>query len=198
VPLPTACDLDLDELRDDAALARGLIARHAGAHSVLWERYRCVVRAVMRRVLGPDPAADDLSQEVFLRLTVHVHTLRDPSALRSFVLSVAFHVARRELRRRRRAEQVVVLSETGEPPDTAQAFASADWEHAKTVLWRTLVRLKPREQRVLRSRHLEGMTVEEIARSMRLSITTVKRTLKAASLRARRLAGEEPLEAFHG
>jgi len=41
-------------------------------------------------------------------------------------------------------------------------------------------------------RHVEGMTLEEIAEAMELSLATVKRVLRRASLRVSQLVDAEP------
>jgi DNA-directed RNA polymerase specialized sigma24 family protein len=50
--------------------------------------------------LGPTLEVEDLTQEVFLRVFGRLPSLRDPSALRAFVLAVAMNVLKWELRRR--------------------------------------------------------------------------------------------------
>src|SRR3954471_19679408 len=96
IPLPAAALSD----SDDATLARALIARDPRAPRVLWQRFAPMVFRMLRRTLGADHDLDDLAQEVFLCVFEKVRALREPKALKAFVISVTSLTMRHELRRR--------------------------------------------------------------------------------------------------
>ena len=85
---------------DDATLARALIARDPRAPRVLWQRFAPMVFRMLRRTLGADHDLDNLAQEVFLCVFEKVRALREPKALKAFVISVTSLTMRHELRRR--------------------------------------------------------------------------------------------------
>ena len=72
----------------DVDLARALIANDAEAHRVAWHRFSSLVRGMVRRVCRHRVDCEDIVQEVFFCLFRRVHTLRDPVALRGFVIAV--------------------------------------------------------------------------------------------------------------
>src|SRR5262245_26767331 len=86
---------------DDAELARAAAAGHSAAPGLVWDRFSSLVRGLLRQSLGPQNDVEDQVQEVFLRFFQQVDTLRDPSALRSFLVGITIRVAGTELRRRR-------------------------------------------------------------------------------------------------
>src|SRR6476469_1542878 len=85
---------------DDATLARALIARDPRAPRVLWQRFAPMVFRMLRRTLGSDHDLDDLAQEVFLCVFEKVRALREPKALKAFVISVTSLTIRHKMRRR--------------------------------------------------------------------------------------------------
>src|SRR5262249_44652304 len=85
---------------DDAVLARALIERRPNAPAALWARFAPMVHRMLRRTLGPGAEIEDVVQEVFLCVFQKVSGLREPRALRAFVISVTALTARYELRRR--------------------------------------------------------------------------------------------------
>src|SRR5262249_51305584 len=90
--------------RDDTALATALRARDRGAAVQAWVRFSPLVLGVLRRFFGPGPGGNsadrqDLCQEVFLRFFARIDELRDPGALRGFLMGIALGVAQNELRR---------------------------------------------------------------------------------------------------
>jgi RNA polymerase sigma-70 factor (ECF subfamily) len=163
-------------------LARALIDGESHAAELAWERYAPLVHRIVSRAIGPDAEVEDVTQEIFYRLFSRIGTLRKPEALRSFVISFAIRIVKWELRRRR-ARRWLTLSETGEVPDEQVMVMDAESRYALRRLYALLDRLSTRERLVLVLRHVEGMTLEEIAEAMELSLATVKRALRRASLR---------------
>jgi len=166
----------------DLDLARALIEGKSHAAELAWERYSPLVHRIVSRAIGPDAEVEDVTQEIFYRLFSRIGTLRKPEALRSFVISFAIRIVKWELRRRR-ARRWLTLSETGEVPDEQVMVMDAESRYALRRLYALLDRLSTRERLVLVLRHVEGMTLEEIAEAMELSLATVKRALRRASVR---------------
>ena len=85
--------------------------------------------------------------------------------------------------RRRRARRWLTLSETGELPDNQLLYVTADTRYALRRLYRLLDQLATRDRLVLVLRHVEGMTLEEIAEALSISLATVKRSLQYGAAR---------------
>jgi RNA polymerase sigma-70 factor, ECF subfamily len=178
-----AATADQTETERDIELARELMdGNNQAAAEVAWERYAPLVHRIVSRAIGPDAEVEDVTQEIFYRLFSRIRTLRKPEALRSFVISFAIRIVKWELRRRR-ARRWLTLSETGDVPDEQLMVMDAESRYALRRLYGLLDRLSTRERLVLVLRHVEGMTLEEIAEAMELSLATVKRSLRRAALR---------------
>jgi RNA polymerase sigma-70 factor (ECF subfamily) len=173
---------DESEAARDLDLAHALINGQPEAAVLAWERYAPLVHRIVSRAIGPDAEVEDVTQEIFYRLFSRIGTLRKPEALRSFVISFAIRIVKWELRRRR-ARRWLTLSETGEVPEEQMTVMDAESRYALRRLYTLLDRLSTRERLVLILRHVEGMTLEEIAEAMELSLATVKRGLRRATLR---------------
>jgi len=180
----------VSESARDVELARALIEGHAGAAEIAWERYAPLVHRIVSRAIGPDVEVEDVTQEIFYRLFSRIRTLRKPEALRSFVISFAIRIVKWELRRRR-ARRWLTLSETGDVPDEQLMVMDAESRYSLRRLYTMLDRLSTRERLVLVLRHVEGMTLEEIAEAMELSLATVKRGLRRASLRVSQMVDSD-------
>lgn len=179
----------LDE-SDDAALVHALVAGRPDAPAAAWNRYAPLVFGICSRALGSEAEAEDLTQDVFYRLFARIRTLRKPEALRSFITSFAIRTVKWELRRRR-ARRFLTLSLTGDLPETPRGFVSADNRYALRRFYHALDRLSARERLVLVLRHVEEMTLDEVAEAMGISLATVKRTLRRANGRASALVDSD-------
>ncbi len=167
---------------DDAELARGLAGGEDWALTLAWHRFAPLVLAMAGRALGSKSDAEDLTQEVFARLLRRAATLRDAESLRSFVYSIAVRTLKSELRYRRIRAWL-----SFRPPETLVDLRHSTPDHeARALLSRfylLLDRLSPRDRVVFVLRRVESMTVEEIAATMRISSSTVKRSLTHATQR---------------
>ena len=90
----------------DQDLVRGVIRQEQEAFSILFQRHRAVVHRHLARIIRDAAAADDLTQEVFLRLWRHAGQWKGQAAFRSWLLRIATHLALNYLRTvKRRREQ---------------------------------------------------------------------------------------------
>ena len=207
MPSPSRASLSLVVGRNrrevsDAELAQALVAREDWAIPEAWHRFAPMVLMTAERTLGSKTDAEDLAQDVFMRVYRNVPTLRDPGSLRSFVYSIAIRALKSHLRYRRLRAWLSFQS-----PETLFEIrhSTPDLETRDLLrnFYALLDRLSPRDRLVFMLRRAESMTVEEIAEVMSISASTVKRSLSHASSRLARWIDGDPglshlLDAFGG
>lgn len=175
----------------DVQLVQALRAGDSDAPGLLWERYSPAVRRLLARTLGPSLEIDDLTQEVFLRLFVRLPTLRDSSALRPFTLSIAGNVLKWELRRRW-IRRRVTLSETGTLPDTEGKPDDVEARQALRRCYAIFDTLTAKERIAFTVRYIEGMTAEEAAATLSVSVSTAKRWINRAAAKVAKNVAMDP------
>jgi RNA polymerase sigma-70 factor (ECF subfamily) len=182
---------------DDRSLARALAVADPRAFAALWDKYATLVRGLLRRVLGPCADVDDLVQDAFIGLARTLPGLRDPDALRSFVVGTALRVARSELRRRR-VRRCLSLTPTGVLPETAQEGASnPEARRAVTRLYEVLDSIDDRSRMAFVLRHIEGYELTEVARALGCALATAKRVLARVDDLVSAIAKRDPLLAAY-
>jgi RNA polymerase sigma-70 factor (ECF subfamily) len=174
----------------DRDLVIGLIAGEAWAMAETWQRFAPMVLMTARRSLGSRTEAEDVAQEVFLGVFRKVKTIRDPDSLRSFIYSFAVRALKAELRRRKVRGWLPFMPE--EPLDFGFRTLDVEARDLLRKLYALLDRLSPRNRLAFILRRMESMTVEEIAVTMDLSISTVKRSIAHASNRLSRWIDADP------
>lgn len=175
----------------DPELVRALRAGDSDAPGALWERYSPAVRRLLARTLGPSIEIEDLTQEIFLRVFVRLPTLRDPSALRPFTLSVAGNVLKWELRRRWISRRVR-LSETGTLPDVEGKSDDIEARDALRRCYAIFDKLTAEERIAFSVRYMEGMTAEEVAATLSVSVSTAKRWINRAAAKIAKNVADDP------
>jgi RNA polymerase sigma-70 factor (ECF subfamily) len=173
----------------DAELVTALTEGRPEAFRTAWERFAPLVGGVLRRALGTDEL-EDVQQEVFSCLFRRVSTLRDPLALRPFVIAITLNTVKYERRRRRRRARVALI------PDPAQLNVPAPDQPASNLafvrLTRLVRRLAERDRTTFIYRFVEGMTVTQIAEAMHISEPTARRSFSRAWLRMQKWAAGDP------
>jgi RNA polymerase sigma-70 factor (ECF subfamily) len=177
---------------EDAALVRAAWSGDTRAHLAIWRKYTALVRSKVGRSIGGQDVEDHV-QEVFLRLFEHLPQLRDPAALRSFIIGITLRVGGTELRRRR-CRWWFTVTPTGELPEPAPS--RDDGSDVREVLSRLLAilgRMTPHSSRVFQLRYIEEKELTDVAKTMNISLATAKRHLARASSCFFAMAEREPV-----
>jgi len=151
-----------------------------------------MVFRVLRRTLGPDELLDDLAQEVFLCVFRKLPELREPQALKAFIISTTVLTARAELRRRRTRRAFALFDNR---PSIALEVTARELE-AREALRRfddILNRLNARDRHAFVLRFIEAKEVIAVASALRVSLSTTKRCIARSWARIAFLAQRDPL-----
>lgn len=181
----------LDE-SDDADLARALIARDPQAPRALWRRFAPMVFRMLRRALGPGHDVEDLAQEVFLCVFEKVPTLREPKALKAFVISITVLTTRSELRRLW-VRRWIRLSGKTDPTGQAVVHLDTDAREALARFYGVLDRVNAQDRTLFVLRFMEGLGLLEVAAAAGLSLATTKRRLARVWSKVRLLVERDPI-----
>jgi RNA polymerase sigma-70 factor, ECF subfamily len=176
---------------DDAALVRAAWGGDKQAHVAICRKYKALVRSKIARSVGGQDVEDHV-QEVFLRLFEHLPQLRDPAALRSFIIGITLRVGGTELRRRR-CRWWLTITPTGELPEPpGSRDDGSDVREVLSRLLAILARLTPHSSQVFELRYVEEKELTDVAKAMKISLATAKRHLARASTCFFAMAEREP------
>jgi RNA polymerase sigma-70 factor (ECF subfamily) len=151
------------------------------------EHERMVFQLALNLV-GDREEALEVSQEVFLRVFRTIHRFRGQSALRTWIFRIVVNQARnrqRWWRRRHRREQVSLdehIELHGDMPETDGPTPDRVF-HRKEVadkLWAALEALPFDERTAIVLREVDGLSYDEIAFSLDVTLGTVKARLTRA------------------
>ena len=173
----------------DAELVSELLNNRPEAHRLVVQRFTPLVRALLRRSLGPKNDIDDAQQEVFWSLFRSIDSLRDPCSLRAFIMTITFRAVLRE-RRRRRVTIPLESVPTRMGPEAKRDEAEASY--ALLRLGSLLLRLDERERNTFVMRFVEGMTVSEIGEELAVSEATTRRSYTRAWSLVSKWAAQDP------
>jgi RNA polymerase sigma factor (sigma-70 family) len=153
------------------------------AFDELIERWSGPVWKYVRRLTSSDDAADDIAQNVWLRVLRGIHKVRDGSKLRAWI----FGIARRTLMDRLREQYAAPDMSAIDDIDLPAVDATEDMETDLAMVERELARLPVVEREVLTLFYLRDLSLDEVADVLGVPVGTVKSRL----FRARKLLRRE-------
>jgi RNA polymerase sigma-70 factor (ECF subfamily) len=173
-----------EALLEDHRLLSGLQAGEENAYEKLIERFQSPVYNLAYRLLNDQADANDVTQEVFLKIFRNIGSFRGESSLRTWVYRIAVnesHNRRRWLFRHRRGETGIEDtfedSESREKPLMDSGETPFDFtmnREAQLLLEEALAEINPVFRAALVLREVEDMSYENIAEILEVSIGTVK------------------------
>ena len=174
----------------DQELVTGLIARRPTAVQALFGQYSGIVRRVLIQALGSDRDVEDLTQDTLITVIERSSALRKVQSLRCFVIGVAIHLAKNEIRRRA-IRKFVGLDDVVEVPVVAPHDAAM--VQGARHLYEALDRMEITARMAFVLRFVHGCDLAETAAACGCSVATIKRKLGRAESRFAALAQADPV-----
>ncbi len=182
----------------DAGLIQAFKEGDAGALDELIGRYKERLYAYLLRLSRCRDAADDLLQEVFIKLIKKLDSYDEREKFSAWLFTVAHHAVMDHFRSgsRRREESLDAAGETGAPlTDTLASLEPGpdklleEFESA-AVIRAAFDRLSADQREIFLMRHYSGLSFKEIAEILSVPIGTVLARMSRAMAKMRREIGE--------
>ena len=180
---------------DDVQLIERILTGDESAFSMLVQKYQKPVHAFVRRKVGDFHIAEEITQDIFLRVYEKLETLKNPRTFAGWL----YVIAARQCFAWFEKKQIPMASLDAMPPEELEELAYAQYrakqrdefanEQQREVVKRLLQKLPERERIVVTLHYLDSMTCEDVSKFLGVSPNTVKSRLHRAR---KRLKKEEP------
>ncbi len=179
---------------DELVLVRAAKSGDVGAFEQLVRRYDRNVFRIAQHITQNREDAEDVVQDAFLKAYGNLGQFQEQSKFYTWLVRIAVNEALMKLRRRR-PERTVSLDEDVKTDEDSIPREVADWSpnpeqqynqaELKEILTKTINGLPPGFRTVFVLRDVEGLSTEETAEALNLSIPAVKSRLLRARLQLR-------------
>lgn len=150
-------------------------------------KYENLVAATVIGMLGSGPEAEDVGQEVFIRLYRSLHKFRGESALGTYLTRIALNLCFNELRKRQRQRKLYANPEN-HPIENFPAKQDSELQlEASELVRRGLQRVPARYRAVIVLRLIEGYSTAEVAHILEVPIGTVLSRLARGQQKLRQI-----------
>jgi len=188
--------------KTDETIVQELLGGRKDAFLELVDRYQNKIYRLAYKITGNATDAEDVLQEVFLKIYSKIHTFEGRSQLSSWIYRIAVNAAYQKIARDKKSRHISldeVLPSVG-TGDALSAQLTADWterpdevlltEEARREMMDAIRELPPEYHVVFALKDLEGLSNQEIADILNLSLPAVKSRLHRARLFLRKRLSE--------
>jgi len=182
------------EPTDEQILVQAARQGDIGAFEELVKRYDRNVFRIANHITQNREDAEDVVQDAFLKAYQNLGQFQGQSKFYTWLVRIAVNEALMRLRRRR-PERMVSLDEDIKTDEDSMPREVADWApnpeqlytqaELKDILGKTIQGLPPSFRTVFVLRDVEGLSTEETADALELSVPAVKSRLLRARLQLR-------------
>jgi RNA polymerase sigma-70 factor (ECF subfamily) len=180
--------------QDDYGLMQRVSAGDEAAVEELYDRFASLVYRMAYQVMPTRADAEDVVQEVFVRLW-RTAGRYDPkrAALVTWVMLIARrHMVDRLRRARARIKTGTLVEDWQQPVDQPGPGASLEQDERIGAILKRIESLPELQQIVVKRAYLGGQTLKQIGNELGIPLGTIKSALSRALVRLReRSAGEE-------
>ena len=175
---------------DDSGVVTTFLGGEERAFEELVVRYQTRLLNFIYRTVGDRERAEDLVQEVFIRVYRHLHRFDRSKKFSTWVYTIASNLAKNELRNRSRNPLVLfqTVKKNWQDEDRPLEFEDSSTRpddmfrkrHLRQVVEESVAKLPEHHRDVFVLRELEGKSYEEIAEITGCNLGTVKSRLNRA------------------
>lgn len=183
-----------EPVSDELSLVQAAKKGDVGAFGELVKRYDRNVFRIALHITQNREDAEDVVQDAFLKAYENLEQFQGQSKFYTWLVRIAVNEALMKLRRRR-PERMVSLDQEVQTEEDSMPREVADWSpnpeqlynqsELRDILGKTVQGLPPSFRTVFVLRDVEGLSTEETAQALELSVPAVKSRLLRARLQLR-------------
>ncbi len=151
------------------------------AYAQLFHAYKDKLFAFIRRITTSDEKAEDLMQDIFLKIWLQRENLLDVENFNAFLFRSAQNHAINLIRRM--AKETLILKEKQKQQDHSSALSPNEllyYKNFREFLNKAIDTLPPQQKTIYRLSREENLKQKEIAEQLGLSLSTVQNHLSRA------------------
>ncbi|MCC6881519.1 MAG: sigma-70 family RNA polymerase sigma factor [Verrucomicrobiales bacterium] len=177
----TAEEEDVESSGDEELVGRcrNEIPHSTQSFQILVRKYEGIVFNTCAKVLGSFPDAEEVSQDVFIKIYHKLHQFEGRSSFKTWLFSIVYNQCLSRLKRlsRQRGREVLLDTQLVDTPEPPQDWGAA---HQRERVQAAILQLKPEDREVIVARFISDLSLEQIAEVLDLKLSATKMRLYRA------------------
>ena len=173
---------------EESELVKAALDGDKNAFGEIVNRYQKMVARTVKGMLGDSVFAEDIGQEVFIKLYYSLSEFRGESKLSTYIQKIAVNLTLNEIKRRKRFFSM--FSQKGNNEMYEFEIADHDTEERKEaseIVNKALMTMDPKFRIIVTMRMLQGYSTKETAEILDLPLGTVLSRLSRAQEQLRNI-----------
>ncbi len=167
-------------LPDDETLASGIRKGDREAFALFFNKYRRVVYYYSLKYLGDPDESEELVQSVFVSIWEHRRLIDKKKSLKNYLYRSVVNAIYNSLKKRA-VRRAYMIKEISKPEGSSDPYVQIFDNDLRDKLDNIIGLLPPQQQKILNYRRLEGLSSEEIALKLNISVRTVENQIYRAT-----------------
>ena len=167
-------------LPDDETLASGILKGNREAFALFFNKYRRVVYYYSLKYLGDPDESEELVQSVFVSIWEHRRLIDKKKSLKNYLYRSVVNAIYNTLKKRA-VRRAYIIKEISKPEGSSDPYVQIFDNDLRDKLDNIIGLLPPQQQKILNYRRLEGLSSEEIALKLNISVRTVENQIYRAT-----------------
>lgn len=152
-------------------------SQDARAFGELYNRYNKKVYLYCNKILKNREDAYDVTQDIFVKISVSILKLKDPNTLVKWLFLVARNACLDLIQKNKRSSTTTLESEDLIPEDVFDMEAALGKEELFNKMESALNQLKPEDKTFLEAKYFHGKSVKDLTQTYGMSASAVKMRL---------------------
>lgn len=144
------------------------------AFANVYDQYSLTLHSIIMKMVHCEDTADDLLQDVFLRLWKYRHNINLDKSFKGYLFITAKNATLRYLRTVSMDKQVESYFAMAQSGQYRHVEESIHYKEADTLLQQTLAKLPPQRRKIYTLCKIDGKTYEQVAQELGISTSTVR------------------------
>ena len=184
--------IEIETLSEQNVLVARALGGDTEAFTAIFDYYNGLMMRTAYSIVKDHDLAEDAVQNAIIQAWQHLPSLREPGALRSWLMRIV--VNQSISFKRRIARSTIFLQQAFAEQETHLASQIADdaqgWMEGQWDLAQAIGTLPTKQQMAITLHYYQGMTLPEMSQLLDISENTLKKRIQAALTNLRRLIQE--------
>lgn len=170
---------DKNKVLSDKELAEGIVKGDESCYERLFLRYYVIVRKFISSFIGNEQAAEDLSQELFIRLWNKRFSIDPQKSIRNWLMVSARNAALNWLKSESRIREAPI-DEAEDKLSVSSPIETIAYRQFEVELNNAISALPDRRKQIFKMSRIDHLSNDEIALRLGLSVRTVEKHIELA------------------
>jgi RNA polymerase sigma-70 factor (ECF subfamily) len=163
----------LNNQPDDTVLAARIRNSNREAFGLLYNRYRKIIYFFSLKYLSEASDAEEIVQTVFVSIWEHRDQIDEKKPIKNYIFRIAVNFIYNALRKKA-IRRKYMIREMEKPEGSSNPYEQIFFNDLDERIGEVINTLPPQQQKIFSYRHFEGLSHEEIAERLDISVRTVE------------------------